>query len=168
MKYLYTGLPPLAYASASTQRLYVLDAAYLSPRRFFCALYMEYLPSFNKDTHAFQQRKSALTASSRRRGLRFMSGRYSYGIGTPPTLRRSASPHEVLRPCGDPAAAYASMPASSSLSSSGFLSPKSPAEFLRGRNGARGSAERQAGWRLSTRRAMSGGIYARKNRMCSC
>ena len=159
MKYLYTGLPPLAYASASTQRLYVLDAAYLSPRRFFCALYMEYLPSFNKDTHAFQQRKSALTASSRRRGLRFMSGRYSYGIGTPPTLRRSASPHEVLRPCGDPAAAYASMPASSSLSSSGFRA---------GENGVRGSAKRQAGWRLSTRRAMSGGIYTRKSRMCSC
>ena len=104
--------------------------------------YVMSIPSFNKDTHAFRQRKSALTASSRRRGLRFMSGRYSYGIGTPPTLRRSASPHEVLRPCGDPAAAYASMPASSSLSSSGFLSPKSPAEFLRGRNGARGSAER--------------------------
>jgi len=62
-----------------------------------------------------------------------MSGRYSYGIGTPPTLRRSASPHEVLRPCGDPAAAYASMPASSSLSSSGFPPPKSPTEFLRGR-----------------------------------
>ena len=101
-----------------------------------------FIPSFNKDTHAFRQRKSALTASSRRRGLRFMSGRYSYGIGTPPTLRRSAFPHEVLRPCGDPAAAYASMPASSSLSSSGFPSPKSPAEFLRGRNGARGSAER--------------------------
>ena len=159
MKYLYTGLPPLAYASASTQRLYVLDAAYLSPRRFFCALYMEYLPSFNKDTHAFQQRKSALTASSRRRGLRFMSGRYSYGIGTPPTLRRSASPHEVLRPCGDPAAAYASMPASSSLSSSGFRA---------GENGVRGSAKRQAGWLLSTRRAMSGGIYTRKSRMCSC
>ena len=118
-----------------------------------------FIPSFNKDTHAFRQRKSALTASSRRRGLRFMSGRYSYGIGTPPTLRRSASPHEVLRPCGDPAAAYASMPASSSLSSSGFRA---------GENGVRGSAKRQAGWRLSTRRAMSGGIYTRKSRMCSC
>ena len=123
-------------------------------RPVFCLIS---IPSFNKDTHAFRQRKSALTASSRRRGLRFMSGRYSYGIGTPPTLRRSASPHEVLRPCGDPAAAYASMPASSSLSSSGFPSPKSPSEFLRGRNGVRGSVERQAGWRLSTRRAMSGG-----------
>ena len=62
------------------------------------------VPSFNKDTHAFRQRKSALTASS--------------------------------------SLTYASMPASSSLSSSGFPSPKSPAEFLRGRNGARGSAER--------------------------
>ena len=62
------------------------------------------VPSFNKDTHAFRQRKSALTALS--------------------------------------SLAYASMPASSSLSSSGFLSQKSPAEFLRGRNGARGSAER--------------------------
>ena len=65
---------------------------------------VETIPSFNKDTHAFRQRKSALTASS--------------------------------------SLTYASMPASSSLSSSGFLSPKSPAEFLRGRNGARGSAER--------------------------
>lgn len=63
-----------------------------------------FIPSFNKDTHAFRQRKSALTASS--------------------------------------SLTYASMPASSSLSSSGFPSPKSPAEFLRGRNGARGSAER--------------------------
>ena len=115
------------------------DSSLVAPVLF---LFLQSIPSFNKDTHAFRQRKSALTASSRRRGLRFMSGRYSYGIGTPPTLRRSASPHEVLRPCGDPAAAYASMPASSSLSSSGLLSPKSPAEFLRGRNGARGSAER--------------------------
>ena len=53
MKYLYAGFPPLAYASASTQRLYVLDAAYSSPRRFFCALYMEYLPSLNKSTYGF-------------------------------------------------------------------------------------------------------------------
>ena len=41
--------------------------------------------------------------------------------------------------------ACASMPASSSLSSSGFPPPKNPTEFLRGRNGIRGSAERQAG-----------------------
>ena len=31
----------------------MLDAAYLSPRRFFCALYMEYLPSLNKSTYGF-------------------------------------------------------------------------------------------------------------------
>ncbi len=90
------------------------------------------IPSFNKDTHAFRQRKSALTASSRRRGLRFMSGRYSYGIGTPPTLRRSASPTRSYDLAGDPAAAYASMPASSSLSSSGFpLAEKSCGVFAR-------------------------------------
>ena len=80
-----------------------------------------FIPSFNKDTHAFRQRKSALTASS--------------------------------------SLTYASMPASSSLSSSGFRA---------GENGVRGSAKRQAGWRLSTRCAMSGGIYTRKSRMCSC
>ena len=90
----------------------------------------------------------------------------------------SSFPRKVLRFCRDPkrksaltalsSLAYASMPASSSLSSSGFPPPKSPTEFLRGRNGIRGSAERQAGWRLSTRCAMSGGIYARKNCMCSC
>jgi len=70
----------------------------------FNGIFVFHLPSFNKDTHAFRQRKSALTALS--------------------------------------SLAYASMPASSSLSSSGFPPPKSPTEFLRGRNGARGSAER--------------------------
>ena len=64
--------------------------------------------------------------------------------------------------------AYASMPASSSLPSSDFPSPKSPVEFLRGRNAVGGSAAKMAGWRLPMNRAMPYGIYARKDRMCSC
>ena len=90
----------------------------------------EFLPSLDKDTHAFRRCKSALTASS--------------------------------------SLAYASMPASSSLPSSDFPSPKSPVEFLRGRNAVGGSAAKMAGWRLSMSRSMPYGIYARKNRMCSC
>ena len=31
-----------------------------------------------------------------------MSGRYPYGIGNPPTLRRSSFPQRALRPVGDP------------------------------------------------------------------
>ena len=31
-----------------------------------------------------------------------MSGRYPYGIGNPPTLRRSSFPQRALRPAGDP------------------------------------------------------------------
>ena len=58
--------------------------------------------------------------------------------------------------------AYASMPASSSLPSSDFPSPKSPVEFLRGRNAVGGSAAKMAGWRLPMNRAMPYGIYARK------
>ena len=83
MKYLYTGLPPLAYASASTQRLYVLDAAYLSPRRFFCALYMEYLPSLNKSTYGFCGHKYrptlrvALTGASLPTAPRFLWRHFS-------------------------------------------------------------------------------------------
>ena len=37
-----------------------------------------------------------------RRGLRSMSGRYPYGIGNPPTLRRSSFPQRALRPAGGP------------------------------------------------------------------
>ena len=83
MKYLYTGLPPLAYTSASTQRLYVLDAAYLSPRRFFCALYMEYLPSLNKSTYGFCGHKYrptlrvALTGASLPTAPRFLWRHFS-------------------------------------------------------------------------------------------
>ena len=83
MKYLYTGFPPLAYASASTQRLYVLDAAYLSPRRFFCALYMEYLPSLNKSTYGFCGHKYrptlrvALTGASLPTAPRFLWRHFS-------------------------------------------------------------------------------------------
>ena len=83
MKYLYTGLPPLAYASASTQRLYMLDAAYLSPRRFFCALYMEYLPSLNKSTYGFCGHKYrptlrvALTGASLPTAPRFLWRHFS-------------------------------------------------------------------------------------------
>ena len=39
---------------------------------------------------------------TRRRGLCSMSGRYPYGIGNPPTLRRSSFPQRALRPAGDP------------------------------------------------------------------
>ena len=83
MKYLYTGFPPLAYASASAQRLYVLDAAYLSPRRFFCALYMEYLPSLNKSTYGFCGHKYrptlrvALTGASLPTAPRFLWRHFS-------------------------------------------------------------------------------------------
>ena len=41
-------------------------------------------------------------ARARRRGLRSMSGRYSYGIDNPPTLRRSSFPQRVVRPVGVP------------------------------------------------------------------
>ncbi len=41
-------------------------------------------------------------ARARRRGLRSMSGRYSYGIDNPPTLRRSSFPQRVVRPIGVP------------------------------------------------------------------
>ena len=39
---------------------------------------------------------------ARRRGLCSMSGRYPYGIGNPPTLRRSSFPQRALRPAGGP------------------------------------------------------------------
>ena len=83
MKYLYTGFPPLAYASASTQRLYMLDAVYLSPRRFFCALYMEYLPSLNKSIYGFCGHKYrptlrvALTGASLPTAPRFLWRHFS-------------------------------------------------------------------------------------------
>ena len=124
MKYLYTGFPPLAYASASTQRLYVLDAAYLSPRRFFCALYMEYLPSLNKSTYGFCGHKYrptlrvALTGASLPTAPRFLWRHFSRAK-TPqdfsarenrmmtrkrtPTYWRMLlrGPRKVVRPCGE-------------------------------------------------------------------
>ena len=123
------------------------------------------LPSLDKDTHAFtSDATSALVVLTL--------------TGSPPRCGASSFPHKVLRPCGDPmcktaltvssSLAYASMPASSSLPSSDFPSPKSPVEFLRGRNAVGGSAAKMAGWRLPMNRAMPYGIYARKNRMCSC
>ena len=129
----------------------------------FGTLYDKYVerktPSLDKDTHTFA---SDATSAPVVLTLRFASGRH-------PRCGASSFPRKVLRPCRDPkrksaltalsSLAYASMPASSSLSSSGFRA---------GENGVRGSTKRQAGWRLSTRRAMSGGIYARKSRMCSC
>ena len=39
---------------------------------------------------------------TRRRGLCSMSGRYPYGIGNPPTLRRSSFPQRASRPAGGP------------------------------------------------------------------
>ena len=41
-------------------------------------------------------------ARARRHGLCSMSGRYSYGIDNPPTLRRSSFPQRVVRPVGVP------------------------------------------------------------------
>ena len=127
--------------------------------------YLKALPSLDKDTHAFS---SDATFASVVLTL----------TGSPPRCGASSSPHKVLRPCGGPmcksaltassSLAYASMPASSSLPSSDFPSPKSPVEFLRGRNAVGGSAAKMAGWRLPMNRAMPYGIYARKNRMCSC
>ena len=38
----------------------------------------------------------------RRRGARYMSGRYPYGIDNPPTLRRSSFPQRASRPAGGP------------------------------------------------------------------
>ena len=131
-------------------------------RHFFHAVF---LPSLDKDTHAFS---SDATFASVVLTL----------TGSPPRCGASSSPHKVFRPCGGPmcksaltassSLAYASMPASSSLPSSDFPSPKSPVEFLRGRNAVGGSAAKMAGWRLPMNRAMPYGIYARKNRMCSC
>ncbi len=126
---------------------------------------MKVLPSLDKDTHAFS---SDATFASVVLTL----------TGSPPRCGASSSPHKVFRPCGGPmcksalsassSLAYASMPASSSLPSSDFPSPKSPVEFLRGRNAVGGSAAKMAGWRLPMNRTMPYGIYARKNRMCSC
>ena len=48
------------------------------------------------------RRRGVSFAPARRRGLRSMSGRYSYGIDNPPTLRRSSFPQRVIRPVGVP------------------------------------------------------------------
>ena len=47
-------------------------------------------------------RRGPTFVCARRRGLCSMSGRYPYGIGNPPTLRRSSFPQRALRPAGDP------------------------------------------------------------------
>ena len=39
-----------------------------------------------------------------------MSGRYPYGIGNPPTLRRSSFPQRALRPAGDPIPTLGAVP----------------------------------------------------------
>ena len=48
------------------------------------------------------RRRGVSFARARRRVLRSMSGRYSYGIDNPPTLRRSSFPQRVVRPVGVP------------------------------------------------------------------
>ena len=122
--------------------------------------------SLDKDTHAFS---SDATFASVVLPL----------TGSPPRCGASSSPHKVLRPCGGPHAQISAdcviEPCNtqvflrlSSLSSSDFLSSKSPAEFLRSRNAVGGSAVKMAGWRLSMSRTMPYGISARKNRRCSC
>ena len=47
-------------------------------------------------------RRGPTFVCARRRGLCSMSGRYPYGIGNPPTLRRSSFPQRALRPAGGP------------------------------------------------------------------
>ena len=48
------------------------------------------------------RRRGVPFVRTRRRGLCSMSGRYPYGIGNPPTLRRSSFPQRALRPAGAP------------------------------------------------------------------
>ena len=47
-------------------------------------------------------RREPTFVCERRRGLCSMSGRYPYGIGDPPTLRRSSFPQRALCPAGGP------------------------------------------------------------------
>ena len=58
--------------------------------------------SHRKVTVCTPRRRGVPFTHVRRRGLRSMSGRYPYGIGNPPTLRRSSFPQRALRPAGDP------------------------------------------------------------------
>ena len=56
----------------------------------------------HKDLICTPIRRGPPFARARRHGLRSMSGRYSYGIDNPPTLRRSSFPQRVVRPVGVP------------------------------------------------------------------
>ena len=47
-------------------------------------------------------RRGPTFVCARRRGLCSISGCYPYGIGNPPTLRRSSFPQRALRPAGGP------------------------------------------------------------------
>ena len=57
---------------------------------------------FRKGIICTARRRGVPFTRVRRRGLRSMSGRYPYGIGNPPTLRRSSFPQRALRPAGGP------------------------------------------------------------------
>ena len=58
--------------------------------------------SHRRVTAGTARRRGVPFTRVRRRGLCSMSGRYPYGIGNPPTLRRSSFPQRALRPVGDP------------------------------------------------------------------
>ena len=58
--------------------------------------------SHRRVTTCTPRRRGVPFVRTRRRGLCSMSGRYPYGIGNPPTLRRSSFPQRALRPAGDP------------------------------------------------------------------
>ena len=60
------------------------------------------LRSRRRVTASTARRRGVPFTRVRRRGLCSMSGRYPYGIGNPPTLRRSSFPQRALRPAGDP------------------------------------------------------------------
>ena len=57
---------------------------------------------FCKGINCTARRRGVPFVRTRRRGLCSMSGRYPYGIGNPPTLRRSSFPQRALRPAGGP------------------------------------------------------------------
>ena len=57
--------------------------------------------SHRKVTVCTPRRRGVPFTRVRRRGLRSMSGRYPYGIGNPPTLRRSSFPRRDARPAGE-------------------------------------------------------------------
>ena len=63
--------------------------------------------SHRRVTACTARRRGVPFVRTRRRGLRSMSGCYPYGIGNPPTLRRSSFPQRALCPAGGPMPKYA-------------------------------------------------------------